>query len=84
MKMRVQVLLEIEQNRLLEQLATARKVSKSRLIRESIGRYIEDLIPPEEDPSLGIIGLAGKLGLSDLAERHDEHHAQVGEKREQG
>lgn len=84
MKMRVQVLLEIEQNRLLEQLATARKVSKSRFIRESIYRYIEDLIPPEEDPALGIIGLAGKLGLSDLAERHDKYLAQVGEKREQG
>lgn len=73
MKAKVQIYLEEEQDRRLACLARLRRVSKSRLIRESITRYLEELIPPEEDPALGIIGLAGKIGRKDLSEQHDEH-----------
>ncbi len=75
MKAKVQIYLEEEQDRQLRLLARARGVSKSQLIRESIDRYLKDLLPPDQDPSLGIIGLAGKVGRTDLSERHDEHLA---------
>lgn len=73
MKAKIQIYIEEEQDRQLERLARLRRVSKSRLIRESIARYLEELIPVEEDPALGIMDLAGKLGQQDLSERHDEH-----------
>jgi len=73
MKSKVQIYLEEEQDRRLRLLARARGVSKSQLIRESIDRYLEDLLPPDRDPALGIIRLAGKVGRKDLSERHDEH-----------
>ncbi len=73
MKARVQIYLEEEQDRQLKCLARLRRVSKSRIIRESITRYLEELVPAEEDPALGIIGLAGKVGLKDLSRRHDEY-----------
>ena len=73
MKAKVQIYLEEEQDRQLRLLARARGVSKSQLIRESIDRYLQELLPPDRDPSLGIIGLAGKVGRTDLSERHDEH-----------
>jgi len=77
MKSKVQIYLEEEQDRRLRLLARARGVSKSQLIRESIDRYLEDLLPPDRDPALGIIGLAGKVGRKDLSERHDEHLAHL-------
>ncbi|MBI1743478.1 CopG family transcriptional regulator [Candidatus Acetothermia bacterium] len=76
MKIRVQIYLEPKQDRLLEELAKVRKVSKASLIRESIDRYLE-AIPPDQDPSLGLIGLAGKTGFKDLARRHDEYLAKL-------
>jgi len=81
MKARIQVYLDEEQDRQLEHLAKARHTSKSQLIRESISRYLEELIPPEEDPALGIIGLAGEIGLKDLADKHDEYLIQFEGKR---
>ena len=86
MKARIQVYLDEEQDRLLEHLAKARRVSKSQLIRESIARYLEELIPPEEDPALGILGLAGMVGRKDLAERHNDYLVSIHseERREDG
>ena len=84
MKARVQVYLDVEQDRLLERLAAARKVSKSWLIRESIRRYLEELVPPEEDPALGIIGLAGETGERDLSERHDDYLVQMEQGKDEG
>lgn len=72
MKTRVQIYLDAEQDRLLEWLSKHRRVTKSRLIRESIARYLEELIPPEEDPALRLVGLAGQALRNDLSERHDE------------
>lgn len=73
MKAKVQIYLEEEQDRQLRLLARARGVSKSQLIRESIARYLEEVLPPDQDPALEIIGLAGKFGRTDLSESHDEH-----------
>lgn len=75
MKSKVQIYLDEEQDRRLRLLARVRGVSKSQLIREGIERYLEELLPPDRDPALGIIGLAGKIGRKDLSERHDEHLA---------
>lgn len=72
MKTRVQVYLESEQDLLLEGLAKLRGVSKAGLIRQSIDHYLET-IPLEEDSALQLIGLAGKTGIKDLSEKHDEH-----------
>lgn len=72
-KARIQVYVDEEQDRLLEHLAKVRRGSKSQLIRESIASYLEELIPPGEDPALGILGLAGKVGKENLAERHDDY-----------
>ncbi len=76
MKTRVQVYLEARQDLLLERLAQARDVSKARLIRESIDRYLTEMIPPDADPALRIVGLAGKTGFKDLAEKHDKYLAE--------
>jgi len=72
-KARIQIYIDEEQDRLLERLARLKRTSKSRLIRESIERYLEELVPLERDPALGIVGLAGKVGKEDLSERHDAY-----------
>lgn len=72
MMTRVQIYLEPQQDQLLEALAKLRNVSKAQLIRESIDRYLQ-AIPLEDDPALKLIGLAGKTGLKDLSERHDDY-----------
>lgn len=69
---RVQVYLKPDQDRLLEELAKLHQVSKAHLIRESIDLYLERL-PLKDDPALQLIGLAGKTGIKDLSERHDDY-----------
>lgn len=77
MKTKIQVYLEQDQDKLLEHVAQDRQVSKSQLIRESLERYLEELVPPEADPALGIVNLAGRVGRRDLSERHDAHLARL-------
>lgn len=77
MKTRVQIYLDDDQDRKLERLAKVQGVSKSQLIRESIRFYLDERISVEEDPALEILGSAGSVGRSDLAERHDEHIARL-------
>ena len=83
-KTRIQIYLDEDQDRLLERLARLRRTSKSKLIRESIERYLNELVPLEEDPALGIVGLAGTAGKKDLSERHDTYlvGASLGEESE--
>lgn len=69
---RVQVYLKPDQDRLLEELAKRYRVSKAHLIRESIDRYLQ-AFPVKDDPALKLIGVAGKTGLRDLSERHDDY-----------
>jgi metal-responsive CopG/Arc/MetJ family transcriptional regulator len=77
MKTRVQIYLDEEQDRKLECLAKLLRTSKSRLIRESIRTFLEEHIPPEADPALGLVALAperpGRSQSKDLSEKHDEH-----------
>jgi hypothetical protein len=71
----LQIYLQPDQERILRTLANRERVSLAELIRRSIDRYIVDLLPPEQDPSLGIIGL-GHSGRADLSARHDDLVAQ--------
>ncbi len=72
MKRRTQIYLNADQDRQLTYLARARRCSKSQLIRESIARYLRQEISVADDPALKILGVAGKGGLHDLSERHDD------------
>jgi predicted DNA-binding protein len=67
----IQIYIEADQDAVLERLASKKGVSKAALIRESVEKYLRD-IPVEEDPALGLIGMADS-GKSDLASRHDEY-----------
>jgi Ribbon-helix-helix protein, copG family len=67
----LQVYLQPDQERVLRVLARREHVSLAELIRRSIDRYVMEVLPPEQDPSLGLIGL-GHSGRSDLSTRHDE------------
>jgi hypothetical protein len=67
----LQVYLEPSQERALRELAAREHVSLAELIRRSVDRYLAEAIPPEQDPSLGLIGL-GHGGPPDLSLRHDE------------
>lgn len=66
----LQVYLNLDQERVLRALAEREHVSMAELIRRSIDRYLEALIRPEDEPTLGLIGL-GHSGRADLAENHD-------------
>jgi hypothetical protein len=67
----LQIYLKTDQERMLRALAERERVSLAELIRRSIDRYVMELVPPDADPSLGLIGL-GNSGRADLADRHDE------------
>jgi hypothetical protein len=67
----LQIYLHADQERVLRALAERERVSLSELIRRSIERYVAELLPPEADPSLGLIGL-GRSGRPDLSTSHDE------------
>lgn len=67
----LQIYLEPEQEGALRSLAARHHVSLAELIRRSITDYLTQAVPPEEDPSLELIGL-GSSGRPDLATAHDE------------
>jgi hypothetical protein len=67
----LQVYLEADQERILRALAERERVSLAELIRRSIDCYLAELLPPEADPSLGLVGL-GHSGRPDLSTSHDE------------
>jgi hypothetical protein len=67
----LQIYLQPDQERILRALAERERVSVAELIRRSVDRYVRELLPPDEDPSLGLIGL-GHSGRPDLSARHDE------------
>lgn len=67
----LQIYLDPRQEQALRALAGKQRVSLAELIRRSVDRYLLEVLPPDQDPSLGIIGL-GHSGRSDLSLRHDE------------
>jgi hypothetical protein len=67
----LQIYVEADQERVLRAVAERERVSLAELIRRSIDRYLAELLPPEADPSLGLIGL-GHSGRPDLSTSHDE------------
>lgn len=70
----IQIYLDPAQDRALRVLAERRSSSIAFLIRQSVQRYLEEEMPVEEDPALGIVGL-GASGLGDLARHHDRYLA---------
>jgi hypothetical protein len=67
----LQIYLQPEQERALRNLAARYHVSLAELIRRSVDQYLAQSVPPEDDPSLELIGL-GSSGRPDLAAAHDE------------
>jgi hypothetical protein len=71
----IQIYLRPEQLDRLRALAERRNVSIAELIRQGVDRLLAN-VPIEDDPLLTIIGLV-EGGPVDLAEKHDEHIAEV-------
>jgi hypothetical protein len=67
----IQVYLDYERD--LGLVADKLNISKAEVIRRSLDEYLPHAIPPEEDPLMEMIGLAGDdSGLpEDLSENHD-------------
>lgn len=68
----LQIYLEPAQDKALRILAERRGTSIGALIRQGVQRYLEEEIPVEEDPALGIVALGGS-GISDLSAEHDRY-----------
>jgi hypothetical protein len=67
----LQIYLRTDQERTLRALAKQEGVSLAELIRRSIDGYVRSVLPPEKDPSLGIIAL-GHSGQPGLSADHDD------------
>jgi metal-responsive CopG/Arc/MetJ family transcriptional regulator len=76
---RTQIYLEPELAESLDRLAKERGTSRADLIRTAARRLVADEQLPEDDPILGIIGLAGNGhdGATDVAERHDDYLGEI-------
>jgi len=72
-----QVMLDPEQHHQLGRVAARRGQSVGSLVRESVARYLADL-PIDDDPLMGLIGLAADDGprpYGDVATEHDRYLA---------
>ena len=71
----MQVYLDYKQDAELSFVADRLNISKAEVIRRSLDDYFIDVVPPEEDPLMEMIGLAGEdSGLpADLAVNHDHY-----------
>jgi Arc/MetJ-type ribon-helix-helix transcriptional regulator len=81
---RMQVQLTEEQARGLRDVAHQRGVSVSSVVREAVGRLLEQpRRPTREELRRRALARAGKYdsGCTDVAERHDEHFVEAIESR---
>lgn len=67
---RVQVLIQEEENAALEREARRLRVSKSEVVRRSLRPLVE---PCGEDPLLAMVGALVDEEATDLSERHDTY-----------
>ena len=70
-KVPIQIYLDPEQIKIIDQLSKANGTSKAATIRTCIAKYIDSL-PLENDPALNIMNL-GESGRKDIAEKHDDY-----------
>ena len=68
----IQIYLEPAQDKALRVLAERRGTSIGALIRQGVQRYLEEEVPVEEDPAMGILAL-GSSGRGDLSRDHDTY-----------
>ena len=72
----IQIYIEAQQNRVLEDLSKKKGLSKAEIIRRSLEKFLKEL-PVEEDPAMGLIGL-GSSRKGDLSARHDDYLGRYG------
>ena len=74
----VQVYLDTVHQSLLTNLARRLGISQAAVLRRGLERLAREVIPPEEDPAMKLIGLAGEDTSSpgDLSIRHDDYLVQ--------
>jgi hypothetical protein len=77
----VQVYLDEKRTAMLARLARTLGTSQSDVLRQGIDLLAEKVLPLEDEPLLGLIGLAGTDTDSpgDLAARHDDYLIQAQE-----
>jgi hypothetical protein len=73
----VQVYLDHKLDAGLSFVADRMNISKAEIIRRSLEEYLPHAVPPEDDPLMEMIGLAGEdnAGPADGAENHDYYLA---------
>ncbi len=67
----IQIYIDRRQDNVLKVLSKKRGVSKAKIIRESLDKFLNSL-PLDDDPAMGIIGL-GSSGKGDLSAKHDKY-----------
>lgn len=74
----VQVYLDTVHQSLLTNLARRLGISQAAVLRRGLERLAREVISPEEDPAMKLIGLAGEDTNSpgDLSIRHDDYLVQ--------
>jgi len=70
-KKSIQIYLDPEQNKILENLSEKSGRSKAAIIRSCITKYIEQL-PVENDPAMNLMNL-GASDIKNIAEKHDDY-----------
>ncbi len=75
-KKRVQVYLEPEMIKELNNLAERLGISKGELIRESVKRILQEKTKVKNDPIWGIVGM-GHSGVGKVSTEHDRYLAEI-------
>jgi hypothetical protein len=76
---RFQTYLEEKQAQQLADLSKQLGISRAELIREGVDLVLQRNITADDDPLMGLIGQAGKVGRSDISEHHDSYLSKISE-----